>query len=229
MTDHFEGSTKAANGSGGGAGGAGNERPVRVAVIHYSATGNVRAMAQALAEGARSAGAQTRVLGVQELAPAEAIAANRRWSAHREAVRDQPLATLDDLVWADGLAFGSPTRFGGPAAQLKQFLDQTGGLWAQGALADKVATSFTSASTQHGGLESTILAINNILYHWGTIVMPLGYTAEVVRKQTGNPYGASWVSRSSAAPDDEALAAARHQGARLASVAAALSLEARRA
>ena len=196
--------------------------PPRIAVVYYSATGNVHAMAQAVAEGAREHGAEVRVRRVAETAPREAIAQNPRWTAHAEAMRDEPLATTDDLVWADGIALGSPTRFGAPSAQLKQFIDQTGGLWARGLLQDKAATSFTSASTQHGGLESTLLAINNVLYHWGAIVVPLGYSAPIV-KETGNPYGASWVSRRSAAPDDATLAAARHQGTRLALVAAALA------
>ena len=92
-----------------------------------------------------------RLRRVAELAPEEAIAANPRWVAHRAATADLPEATLDDLEWADGFAFGSPTRFGLPAAQLKQFLDQTGGLWARNVLVDKVGTAFTSASTGHGG------------------------------------------------------------------------------
>jgi NAD(P)H dehydrogenase (quinone) len=194
----------------------------RLAVIYYSATGNVHRLAVALAEGAQDAGAEVRLRRVEELAPEAAIQSNAKWVAHREATADVPVASLDDLEWADGFAFGSPTRFGLPTAQLKQFLDQTGGLWARGALADKVGTAFTSASTTHGGLESTILAINNVLYHWGAIVLPLGYTDAVV-KATGNPYGASWVSRKSAAPDDDALATARHQGRRLARVATALA------
>jgi len=192
-----------------------------IAVIHYSATGNVHRLATALAEGAADAGAEVRLRTVPELAPEGAIAANARWVAHREAVASVPHATLDDLEWADGFALGSPTRFGLPSAQLKQFLDQTGPLWARGVLASKVGTAFTSASTAHGGLESTVLAINNVLYHWGTLVMPLGYTDASI-DVTGNPYGASWISRKGSGPDDEALAAARHQGRRLATIAAAL-------
>lgn len=194
----------------------------RLAVVYYSSTGNVHALATAIAEGATEEGAEVRLRKVQELAPEAAIESNPRWVAHRAATADVPIATLDDLDWADGFAFGSPTRFGLPTAQLKQFLDQTGGLWAKGALADKVGTAFTSASTTHGGLESTILAINNVLYHWGSIVLPLGYTDSSV-SATGNPYGASWVSRKSSAPDDEALATARHQGRRLARLATAIA------
>jgi NAD(P)H dehydrogenase (quinone) len=184
-------------------------------VIFYSATGNVAAMAEALAGGARDAGAEVRVRPVRELAPPEAIARNPRWQAW---VDDNPYdraAELEDLEWADGLALGTPTRFGGPAAQLKQFLDTTGGLWFQGKLEDKVGTAFTSASTSHGGLESTILAINNVFYHWGSIVLPLGYGHEHLMRRSGNPYGGSFVSRSSARPDADALEACRLQGERL--------------
>jgi NAD(P)H dehydrogenase (quinone) len=194
----------------------------RIAVIHYSATGNVHRLATAIAEGAADEGADVRLRKVRELAPEEVIASNPRWVEHRAATADLAEATLDDLEWADGFALGSPTRFGLPAAQLKQFLDQTGGLWARGVLADKVGTAFTAASTSHGGLEATILAINTVLYHWGSIVLPLGYTDASVNV-TGNPYGTSWVSRKGSTPDEDALATARHQGRRLARIAAAVA------
>jgi NAD(P)H dehydrogenase (quinone) len=194
----------------------------RVAVIYYSATGNISAMAHAFAEGALETGAEVRVHKVAETAPVEAIDANPRWRAFVDSNRDEP-ATLEDLAWADAIALGSPTRFGAAAAQLKAFLDTTGGLWAQGALAGKVCTAFTSSSTAHGGLESTILAINNHFYHWGSLVMPLGYRDAHVMKKSGNPYGASFVSRGGAAPDDDALTAARIQGRQLATVATELS------
>ena len=195
---------------------------VRIAVIHYSATGNVHQLASALAEGAAEAGADVRLRRVREFAAEETIAANPKWMAHRDSVASMPEATLDDLAWADGFAFGSPTRFGLPAAQLKHFLDQTGSLWAQGKLIDKVGTAFTSSSTTHGGLEATILAINTVLYHWGSIVLPLGYSDPIV-KVTGNPYGTSWVSRKGSSPDDDALATARHHGRRLARITAAVT------
>jgi NAD(P)H dehydrogenase (quinone) len=194
----------------------------RIVVVFYSATGNVAALAEALAAGAREAGAEVRVRPVAERAPEEAIAANRRW---KEWVENNPydtVASLEDLEWADGIALGSPTRFGAAAEQLKAFLDTTGGLWAQGRLASKVGTSFTSASTRHGGLEATIVAMNMVFYHWGTLIMPLGYAADPSLMESGNPYGASWVSRKSAAPDEDALGAARVQGTRLAEVTGAL-------
>ena len=194
----------------------------RIAIVYYSATGNIAAMAHAMAEGAAGEGAEVRVRRVAETAPAESIAANPRWQAFVDSTAD-PLASLDDLSWAQGLAFGSPTRFGGPASQLKSFLDTTGGLWFTGELASKVCTSFTTASTGHGGLESTILALNNHFYHWGSIIVPLGYVDAHVAKVTGNPYGASYVSRKGSAPDDDALEASRLQGARLARVTAQLA------
>lgn len=194
----------------------------KISVIYYSATGNVRHLAEAIGEGAEDAGAEVRIRRVAEIAPPEAIAQNPAWAEHLEwATQNVPEATLDDLEWADGIALGTPTRFGLPAAQLKQLLDQSGGLWFKGAMIDKVVTAFTSASTTHGGVESTTLALLNTAYHWGSVVLPLGYTDDVV-KQTGNPYGSSFISRKGASPDDAALATARFQGTRLAKVAAAL-------
>jgi NAD(P)H dehydrogenase (quinone) len=193
----------------------------KIAVVFHSATGNVHAMAHALAEGAEESGAEVRIRRAPETAPREAIASNERWQRYVDEVATTvEEVVMDDLEWADGFAFGSPTRFGGPTAQLKSVLDQTGGLWFRNALADKIATGFTSASTGHGGLESTILALNNVFYHWGSIVLPVGYTADVFHEH-GNPYGASWVSRKSAPPDDVALEAARQQGRRLADVTTA--------
>jgi NAD(P)H:quinone oxidoreductase type IV len=127
----------------------------KVAVIYYSATGNVHALAEAVAQGAAEAGAQVRLRRVAELAPEEAIDSNPAWRAHVDATDDIPVATNDDLRWADGVVFGSPTRFGNISAQLKQFLDRTGPLWAAGELADKVATGFTSTGNPHGGNESS--------------------------------------------------------------------------
>jgi NAD(P)H dehydrogenase (quinone) len=190
----------------------------RILVVYYSATGNTAALAESLAKGAREAGAEVRVRTVPETAPAEAVASNPRWQAWVDSGPHAEPATLGDLEWADGLAFGSPTRFGGPATQLKSYVDSTGGLWAQGKLANKVATSFTTASTAHGGLEATVLAMNNTFYHWGAIVLPLGYTDPHLM-ESGNPYGGSFVSRKSAEPDDTAVRALHLQGQRLARVA----------
>ena len=189
----------------------------RVAVIYYSATGNVHRLARALAEGAEEGGAEVRLRHVEELASELLISQNQHWGRHRSRVADAPVASLDDLAWADGVAFGSPTRFGNVAAQLKQFVDQAGVLWQQGDLADKVATAFTSAQNPHGGQESTILALNNTFYHWGMVIVPLGYTVREVFAAGGNPYGTSFTSgHTVTGPDEQALAVARYQGKRLA-------------
>lgn len=197
----------------------------RIAVIYYSATGNVRALARALAEGAGDAGADVRLRQVLELAPEMLISLNQRWGRHRSELENQPNAALEDLEWADGIAFGTPTRFGNVSAQLKVFLDLAGELWERGALVDKVATSFTSSQTEHGGQESTILALNNTFYHWGAIVLPLGYTVHEVFNGGGNPYGASYTSdhRVGGQLGEEALIVARAQGARLTRVATAIA------
>jgi NAD(P)H dehydrogenase (quinone) len=194
-----------------------SETAARVAVIYYSATGNVHGLAQALAEGAEQAGAEVRLRHVEELASELLISQNQYWGRHRSRVAEAPVATLDDLEWADGFAFGTPTRFGNVSAQLKQFIDQAGTLWQQGALADKVATAFTSSQTVHGGQESTILALNNTFYHWGMLILPLGYTVHEVFAAGGNPYGTSFTAdHAVTGPDEPALALARYQGQRLA-------------
>jgi NAD(P)H dehydrogenase (quinone) len=200
----------------------------RVAVIYYSATGNVHGLAGAVAEGAEQAGAEVRLRHVEELASELQISQSQYWGRHRSQVAEAPVAALDDLEWADGIAFGTPTRFGNVAAQLKQFMDQAGKLWQQGKLADKVATAFTSSQTTHGGQESTILALNNTLYHWGMLILPLGYTVQEVFAAGGNPYGTSFTTdHTVTGPDARALALARYQGLRLARFAAVLA-EARR-
>jgi NAD(P)H dehydrogenase (quinone) len=192
---------------------------MNIAVIYYSATGNVHALAEAIADGARAAGADVRLRRVPELAPDHAIDAVRAWREHFDRTRylvDE--ATLGDLEWADGFAFGTPTRYGNVSAQLKQFLDQTGGLWGEGKLSGKTVTSFTSAHNRHGGQETTIVSLNNVFYHWGSIIVPPGYTDVSVYAAGGNPYGISWASSTGTLPDEAALAAARHQGRRLAEV-----------
>ena len=196
------------------------DRPPNVLVVYYSATGHVHALAKAVGQGAEDAGADVRLRHVEELAPEMLISQNQAWGRHRSEVNDEPIATLEDLEWADGLAVGTPTRFGNVAAQLKMFLDQAGELWEQGKLVNKVATSFTSSQTEHGGQESTILALNNTFYHWGAIVLPLGYTVQEAFNGGGNPYGASYTSGTRVGqPDPDALASAVAQGARLARVA----------
>jgi NAD(P)H dehydrogenase (quinone) len=184
----------------------------------------VHRLAHALAEGAGGEGAEVRLRHVEELGAELVISQNQYWGRHRSEVEDEPVASLDDLEWADGVAFGTPTRFGNVAAQLKQFMDQAGRLWQEGKLADKVGTAFTSSMTTHGGQESTILALNNTLYHWGMLILPLGYTVREVFAAGGNPYGTSYTSgKSVAGPDEKTLAVARYQGQRLARYAAVVA------
>lgn len=191
----------------------------KVAVIYYSATGTVHALAQAVAAGATSAGAEVRLRRVAELAPDSVIDDNPLWRRHADATTAIAEASVEDLAWADALAFGTPTRFGAPAAQLKQLIDQTTGLWREGGLADKPVTAFTSAFNRHGGNEATILSLANVFYHWGALIVPPGYTDPVVYTAGGNPYGTSAVTGpTGGAPDAAALDAARHQGRRLARI-----------
>ena len=193
---------------------------VKVAVIYYSATGTTYRLARAIEEGAQGAGAEVRLRKVRELAPEEAVASNEGWAENARATEDVAEATLDDLTWADAIVFGTPTRYGLPTAQLKQFIDTTGPLWATGKLVNKVCSSFTSAATLHGGQESTILALNNTFYHWGSVIVGPGY-ADPIQFQAGNPYGVSFKSdNGQTRPDETALAAARFQGRRVAEVAA---------
>lgn len=192
----------------------------KIAVIYYSATGTVHQLATELAAGAADAGADVRLRRVAELAPPEAIASNPGWQEHVETVHPKvEVATLDDLDWADGFALGAPTRYGLPAAQLKQFIDTTGPLWSQGKLANKAATAFTSASTPHGGLESTALAISNTFYHWGSIIVPAGYATPELQA-AGFPYGATAYT---GPLSDKVIAATRALGARLTETAAKLA------
>jgi NAD(P)H dehydrogenase (quinone) len=192
-----------------------------IAIIYYSSTGNTYEVAKAIEAGAVEAGAEVRLRKVRELAGPEAIASKPAWGAHLDATRDVPEATLADLEWADGYVFGSPTRFGLPAAQLKQFIDTVGPLWATGKLQDKAAAAFTGAGNLHGGQESTLLAMHHMFYHWGSVIVPPGYTDASVKAAGGNPYGTSFTA--GATVDAAVLAAAQYQGRRVAKFAALLA------
>lgn len=194
----------------------------KIAIIYYSATGTTYNLAKAVEEGAKNAGAEVRLRKVKELAPEEAINSNKGWAEHKKKTQNVQEASLDDLEWADGIILGSPTRYGLPAAQLKQFIDQTGPLWSKGKLIDKITSSFTSASTPHGGQETTITAINTTFYHWGSIIVGLGYV-EPSQFEAGNPYGVSFTSNNGELdPDETALKAGRLQGKRVTEITARL-------
>ncbi|MDT5201667.1 MAG: hypothetical protein QOH34_3189 [Mycobacterium sp.] len=162
----------------------------KLAVIYYSATGHGTSMANRVASAAEAAGAEVRVRHVAETRDPESFAQNPAWTANYEATKDLPAATGDDIVWADAVIFGSPTRFGSVASQLRSFLDSLGGLWSEGKLSDKVYAGFTSTNTEHGGQETTLLTLYVTLIHFGGIIVPPGYT-DALKFVDGNPYGAS--------------------------------------
>ena len=192
----------------------------RTAIIYYSATGHVHELARAAREGAEKAGAQVRLRTVAELAPESAVRANPAWHEHARRTTDIPTAVTDDLRWAQVVLFGTPTRYGMVASQLKQFIDTTGPLWHAGELQDKVYGAFVSAATAHGGHESTLLSLYAVFAHWGGVIVPPGYT-DPVQFATGNPYGTSHGGADR--PAGATLEAARHQARRAVETAAALS------
>ncbi|QKS70656.1 NAD(P)H:quinone oxidoreductase [Paenalkalicoccus suaedae] len=164
---------------------------VKVAVIYYSSTGTNYQLAQWAKAGAEAEGAEVKLVKAPELAPQSAIDANPAWKEHAEATKDVPDATTDDLEWADAIIFSVPTRYGNVPAQMKQFLDTTGGLWANGKLVNKVVSAMSSASNPHGGQEATILALYNTMHHWGALIASPGYSDPVTFAAGGNPYGVS--------------------------------------
>ncbi|MTE17856.1 NAD(P)H:quinone oxidoreductase [Streptomyces sp. TRM43335] len=195
---------------------------IKLAVVYYSSTGTIAEVAKEIGQAAEKAGAEVRLLKVAELAPQAAIDSNPAWAANAAATADIPHATADDMEWADAVIFGSPTRYGNIAAQLKQFIDTLGGLWAQGKLADKVYSGFTSSSTAHGGQESTLLALYNTIHHFGGILVAPGYT-DPAKFVDGNPYGTSHVDAQGNNPvDDATRTAARVQAERVVRIASAL-------
>ncbi|MFJ4918615.1 NAD(P)H:quinone oxidoreductase [Streptomyces sp. NPDC088725] len=196
--------------------------PVKLAVVYYSSTGTNTEIAKVLTEVAEKAGAEVRLRRVAELAPQAAIDSNPAWAANHSATAGIEVATPDDIEWADAVIFGSPTRFGNIASQLKQFIDTLGGLWAQGKLADKVYSGFVSSASRHGGQESTLLALYNSFHHFGGIVVAPGYT-DPAKFSDGNPYGTSHIDAQGNNPvNDETREAARVQAERVVRVARTL-------
>jgi NAD(P)H dehydrogenase (quinone) len=196
--------------------------PVKLAVIYYSSTGFSAEIAKEISTAAEKAGAEVRLLKAAELAPEAAIASNEAWAAHADASAGIPVAIPADVEWADAVIFGSPTRFGNIASQLKQFIDTLGGLWAQGKLANKVCSGFATTATAHGGQESTLLALYNSIHHFGGIIVSPGYT-DPVKFIDGNPYGTSHVDAQGNNPiGEDTRNAARHQAERVIQIAAAL-------
>lgn len=196
----------------------------KVLVLYYSSYGHIEKMAHAVAEGVREAGAEVAIKRVPELVP-EDVAKKSGFKLDQAA----PIATVDELPHYDAIIIGTPTRFGNMAAQMKNFLDQTGGLWFQGKLIGKVGSVFASTATQHGGQESTILSTQIVLLHQGMVVAGLPYSFQgqmgVKEVSGGSPYGATTISDGdgSRQPSDNELAGARHQGRYVAEIAAKLA------
>jgi NAD(P)H dehydrogenase (quinone) len=196
----------------------------KVLVLYYSTYGHIEQMAYAAAEGAREAGAEVHVKRVPELVPDE-IAKSSGFKLDQAA----PIATPGELADYDAVIFGAPTRFGSMPAQMKNFLDQTGGLWAQGKLVGKVGSVFTSSATQHGGQESTILSFHTVLLHQGMVIVGLPYAFQgqmgLDEIKGGSPYGASTIAGGdgSRQPSAVELEGARFQGRHVAQIAAKLA------
>ncbi|MDN4160504.1 NAD(P)H:quinone oxidoreductase [Nocardioides abyssi] len=194
----------------------------KLAIVYYSSYGTTHAMAQRVAEAAEKHGAEVRLRHVAETAPDEVVEGQEAWAAHRREVEGQPVASPDDLDWADAVVFGSPTRYGHVTSQLQAFIDTLGPLWGQGKLADKVYTAFTSSQTKHGGQESTLLAMHTTFAHFGGIIVPPGYT-DPLKFDDGNPYGVGKVTGQSTDLDDTDHAALDHLVVRALTVAEKLA------
>ncbi len=197
---------------------------MKIKIVFYSMYGHIYRMAEAVAEGVREVeGAEVELLQVHELVPDEVLEKSGAKKA-REAFAHIPVAKVDNLADADAIIFGIPTRFGNMCAQMRNFLDQTGGLWAQNALVGKVGSVFTSSATQHGGQETTIICSHVTLLHLGMVIVGLPYSE--TRQFTldeisgGSPYGASTITAGdgSRLPSENELAMARFQGRHVATI-----------
>lgn len=202
---------------------------MKVLIVYYSTYGHVHKMAEAVAEGVREiAGAEAVLRRVPETLPREVLEKMGALAA-QQAMAHVPVCTVDELAGADAVIFGTPTRFGNMCGQMRQFLDATGQLWANGALVGKVGSVFTSSATQHGGQESTLLSFHITLLHHGFVIVGLPYTFQgqmrIDEITGGSPYGASTIAGGSGErmPSENELEAARFQGRHVAAIAAKLA------
>jgi NAD(P)H dehydrogenase (quinone) len=200
----------------------------KIKIVFYSTYGHVYTMAEAIAEGARTVeGCSVELLQVPELMPDDLLEKHGAKVA-RAGFAHIPTATVDALADADAIIFGTPTRFGNMAAQMRNFLDQTGGLWMQGSLVGKVGSVFVSTGTQHGGQETTITSFHTTLLHHGMIIVGVPYAEQrllnMIEITGGTPYGASTLAGGdgSRQPSENELAIARFQGAHVAKITARL-------
>lgn len=193
----------------------------KILIPFYSRTGTLQRLAEAVAEGARAAGAEVRLRRARELVGVDILSSVPGWKESADAMNARYEApTADDAVWADGIIFGTPTRFGAVSSELKAYIDGLGGLWAKGALNGKAGSVFAGSATAHGGNEVTSLSLYPVLAHLGLIIVPPGFADAVMFANAGTPYGASAVSGNPpAGPTDAELAVARFQGRRVTEVA----------
>ncbi|SIT87196.1 NAD(P)H dehydrogenase (quinone) [Edaphobacillus lindanitolerans] len=192
---------------------------VKLAVVFYSMGGTNYELAKWAEEGAKEAGAEVRVLKVQELAPQSVIEGNEAWKATVDRTKDIPVVSSEDIEWADAIIFSMPTRFGNMASQMKQFLDTQGGLWASGKTVNKVVSAMSSAQNPHGGQEATILSLYTSMMHWGAIIAAPGYTDPVLFAAGGNPYGTSVTVGQDGKMVEDVKDAVKHQAKRTVEVA----------
>lgn len=192
---------------------------VKLAVVFYSMGGTNYQMAQWAAEAGKAAGAEVKLLKVEELAPQSTVESNPGWAATANVTKDVPVATSEDMTWADAIIFSTPTRFGNVASQMKQFLDRQGGIWATGGTVNKVVSAMTSAQNPHGGQEATLLSLYTSMMHWGAIIAAPGYTDPVVFGAGGNPYGTSVTVDQEGKMVEDVRGAVEHQAKRTVQVA----------
>lgn len=202
----------------------------RIQVIFYSMYGHVHTMAEAIARGARQVeGAEVTLLQVPELVPGDILEKSGAKQA-RDAFSDVPVAKPEDMLDADGILFGTPTRYGNMCAQMRNFLDQTGGMWAKGAFVGKVGGAFTSTASQHGGQETTLTSFHTTLFHMGMVVVGVPYAEQRLTNldevSGGTPYGASTIAAGdgSRQPTANELAIAEYQGKHLAEITRQLKI-----
>lgn len=192
---------------------------VKLAIVYYSSTGTNYQLAKWAEAAGKEAGAEVKVLKVQELASPEIIETNPAWKKHVDETTDVPTATPDDLAWADAVIFSVPTRFGNIPSQMKQFLDITGGVWSQGKLVNKVVSAMASAGNAHGGQEQTIHALYTSVMHWGALIAAPGYTDDSIYAAGGNPYGTSVTVGEDGNMIEDVEAAVKHQAKRTVQIA----------
>lgn len=202
--------------------------PAKVTIVFHSTYGHVYKLAQAIEEGAKSAGAEVRLRQVRETLSDEVLAKMHATEAKKQ-LAHVPVATNDDLTWADAIFLGTPTRYGSASGSMQAFLDATGQLWGTGALIGKVGSAFTSTASQHGGQETTLISLHTFFYHQGMLVSGVPYSSKELltlsEMSGGTPYGATTIAgpQGERMPSENELAIARHQGKHVAEVAAKLA------